>query len=202
MWAGIHISQLACAQTKRRQGQAGAATPLNIMLALNGGRLAHLRGRSASRPHCPCMPMQSVPAQQLASSEPLLLDDIRVVLVAPKLAANIGATARACANFEVRVCARWRRRRRQLQNARSPRQTHTLTKRLRRSTSASSRRAVIRVTARPSRLGERVLFGGEWARAHSAWHANQHPSPTQQPKRLPAASACWSAYASSTRWPR
>jgi hypothetical protein len=42
----------------------------------------------------------SAEAQHPASSE-LLLEDIRVVLVAPKLAANIGATARACANFEV-----------------------------------------------------------------------------------------------------
>jgi hypothetical protein len=42
-----------------------------------------------------------LPPDGPAAAEPLLLDSLRVVLVAPKTAANIGAVARVCGNFEV-----------------------------------------------------------------------------------------------------
>lgn len=49
-------------------------------------------------------------AQQLASEDelPLLLSGVRIVLVAPKTPANIGAVLRVAANFEVRAwMMRW-----------------------------------------------------------------------------------------------
>ncbi len=52
------------------------------------------------------MLLQGSHGTQQGTADPVL-GDVRVVLVAPKTAANVGAAARCCANFEVR-CSRAR----------------------------------------------------------------------------------------------